>query len=457
MASTHSNWMDLGLSKEVEERLRKGAELYRVTYLDNIDTVFEIAACIEILRTANYGTGVQGSFADALVQYGFTNRDGGPIDKSIRSNYKALLDHEEDVRAWWNSKRAHEKRDWDSARAIYRNWQASKKPPPTEAEKAAAKTKKIEAAQRLLGLKPGAPIPVAADWVPAGIGAAPPKPPVEAMAARMAANAEEEAAAAEEGIDYIDALTSINAVKNETTPADFAAALREFAENDAAKIAGLEGNIDGLLVFFDQVKAALAAPPPKPKKARAKKGNKSAGKAASASIAEPGLPKAEPAAAVATIEGASPFVEVAQKYAPPGYTFAYHKAIRGRHYDERKLIETCKPVTARSLYIFLHECAHAHLAHGHNGNVPRHVEEMQAEQYAHKAMDEAGIAVPPEMTMGAKRYVAWKIVQAERRGAKHIDPEALAFAGPDLIAEMHAKYEERYGPRGHSRIKFRRR
>ena len=34
-----------------------------------------------------------------------------------------------------------------------------------------------------------------------------------------------------------------------------------------------------------------------------------------------------------------------------------------------------------NLYIFLHECAHAHLGHAHNGKTPRHVEEMEAEKW----------------------------------------------------------------------------
>jgi hypothetical protein len=79
-----------------------------------------------------------------------------------------------------------------------------------------------------------------------------------------------------------------------------------------------------------------------------------------------------------------------------------------------------------SLYIFLHECAHATL--GHNGKVPRHVEEMEAEQWAHATMRKHGIAVPRSMTEQAKQYVARKIRQAVRRGAKRIDARAKAFA-----------------------------
>src|SRR5262249_43636233 len=95
---------------------------------DTINSVFTIAKAIELLRTANYGTGDQGGFARALMQYGFTNRDGGPMDKGIRSNFNALLENEDEVRAWWNGVPERQKRDWLSARAIFKHWAASKRP-----------------------------------------------------------------------------------------------------------------------------------------------------------------------------------------------------------------------------------------------------------------------------------------------------------------------------------------
>lgn len=61
--------------------------------------------------------------------------------------------------------------------------------------------------------------------------------------------------------------------------------------------------------------------------------------------------------------------------------------------------------------------------------MPRHVEEMQAEQWAHEKMREAGVPIPPKQTQRAKLYVARKIYQAKRRGAKNIDPRAREFAG----------------------------
>lgn len=83
--------------------------------------------------------------------------------------------------------------------------------------------------------------------------------------------------------------------------------------------------------------------------------------------------------------------------------------------------------TRKQLYILAHECAHVALNHFSSGKT-RHVEEMEAEKWAHDALRRHGVPVPRTMTVRAKRYVARKIWQAERRGAKRIDPAARAFA-----------------------------
>jgi hypothetical protein len=120
------------------------------------------------------------------------------------------------------------------------------------------------------------------------------------------------------------------------------------------------------------------------------------------------------------------FTAIAMQYVPEGYRVEYRNC-RGYHYPIEKLIQAPRPVTRKSVYIFLHECAHANLRHGHNGKYPRHVEEMEAEKWAHKKMREHGVPVPRAMTKRAKAYVRRKIRQARVRGAKHIDREALAF------------------------------
>ncbi|MBI4375412.1 MAG: hypothetical protein HY549_03085, partial [Elusimicrobia bacterium] len=56
-------------------------------------------------------------------------------------------------------------------------------------------------------------------------------------------------------------------------------------------------------------------------------------------------------------------------------------------------------------------------------------EEYEAERWAFDRMREAGIAVPRKSLRRAKSYVAYKIRQARRRGAKTVDRQALRWAG----------------------------
>lgn len=118
---------------------------------------------------------------------------------------------------------------------------------------------------------------------------------------------------------------------------------------------------------------------------------------------------------------------IAALYLPEGWTVKYRNSLSGRCYYEPKRIEAPRPVTRKSLYIFLHECAHAHL-HGGRTRTPRHVEEYEAEQWAHAKMREHGIPVPRAMTKRAKGYVRRKIQQAVMRGARRLDPKAVAWS-----------------------------
>jgi hypothetical protein len=119
------------------------------------------------------------------------------------------------------------------------------------------------------------------------------------------------------------------------------------------------------------------------------------------------------------------FTAIALKYVPAGYVVEYRKSLSG--YCTKTTITAPRPVTRKSLYIFLHECAHAQLGH-FDRKRPRHVEEMEAEKWAHRVMRENGVSVPRSMTRRAKSYVARKIRQARRRGARVIDTEAQRFA-----------------------------
>ena len=96
-------------------------------------------------------------------------------------------------------------------------------------------------------------------------------------------------------------------------------------------------------------------------------------------------------------------------------------------------VQTCAlPIskTRKSLYIFLHEVAHAVL-HADGRRKPRYIEEYEAEMFAHTKMHEHGLSVPADMTARAKKYVARKIEQARKRGLKAaVDPQIEEFARP---------------------------
>ena len=84
------------------------------------------------------------------------------------------------------------------------------------------------------------------------------------------------------------------------------------------------------------------------------------------------------------------FTAIALSYVPEGWAVKYRTSLSGRCWYDRKLIDGPKPVTRKSLYIFLHECAHAHLhaplyfqSKSAYRRKPKHVIELEAEQWAH--------------------------------------------------------------------------
>ena len=110
---------------------------------------------------------------------------------------------------------------------------------------------------------------------------------------------------------------------------------------------------------------------------------------------------------------------------PEGWTFKFRKSLSGRCFLKEYRVEA-EAGHAQGPVHLAARCAHAHLP----ADGLRHVEEMEAEQWAHARMREAGVPVPRAMTNRAKRYVARKIEQATVRGAKTIDPKAVAYAKP---------------------------
>jgi hypothetical protein len=119
------NWIEMGLTTEEDQFVVATARLYKVAYHDAFETAFKVARAIRILQKRYYGSGIQGAFESALIQYGYTSRDGlHAIDKGIRSNAGELLEHEDEVRAWWMTVPDMLKREWLSISSIHRHWNA---------------------------------------------------------------------------------------------------------------------------------------------------------------------------------------------------------------------------------------------------------------------------------------------------------------------------------------------
>lgn len=136
------------------------------------------------------------------------------------------------------------------------------------------------------------------------------------------------------------------------------------------------------------------------------------------------------AARAAKLALAEKLSAIGARYMPPGWTVTWRKSLTGRCYYDDKRIAAPRPITRNALYIFLHECAHAHLHVDPTGRrKPSHVKEHEAEQWAHARMREHDIAVPRRQTKRAKDYVAHKIKRARARGAKTINTAAAKFAG----------------------------
>jgi hypothetical protein len=153
----------------------------------------------------------------------------------------------------------------------------------------------------------------------------------------------------------------------------------------------------------------------------------------------PYLTNGRPARSAAELQAArraaaERFEEIATACLPPGWRVVrYRRKLSGYCDHTNKVIVAPRPRTRKSLYIFLHECAHAHEHGNGNGRLPVHVQELQAERWAHAKMREVGLRVPRVMTRRAKKYVARKIKKALARGAKHIDPEARRFARSNKV------------------------
>jgi len=81
------------------------------------------------------------------------------------------------------------------------------------------------------------------------------------------------------------------------------------------------------------------------------------------------------------------------------------------------------------LHTVAHECGHIYLHGGDTGVgrwLPTHVQEMEAEMYAHQAFAEHGMTMPADHTAGGRAYVGtW--VETDRAAGIRIDPRVEAY------------------------------
>jgi hypothetical protein len=88
----------------------------------------------------------------------------------------------------------------------------------------------------------------------------------------------------------------------------------------------------------------------------------------------------------------------------------------------RYVITAPRPVTRRSLYVFLHEIAHVRLGHLEQETRKRlksWQREQEAEDWARDTMRRYGIAVPRKELKRAKDYVAYKRKRSDQAAHRH--------------------------------------
>jgi hypothetical protein len=104
-----------------------------------------------------------------------------------------------------------------------------------------------------------------------------------------------------------------------------------------------------------------------------------------------------------------------------------HKKMTGHASLATGVILAPAGTTRRQLYVLAHECSHIALHSAlKSRRKPRHVEEHEAESYAHRALAAHGLEVPEVSTYGARGYVAECIEDDRARGIP-ICPLAEAF------------------------------
>ena len=99
----------------------------------------------------------------------------------------------------------------------------------------------------------------------------------------------------------------------------------------------------------------------------------------------------------------------------------YRKKTTGRAYIKTREIEVPHPKTRVSLLVFCHEVAH--IIYGEIK--PKYYSEFLAEKWAMSYVRKMGIRVPHSYIQRAKKYILFKIKQADKRGRKKGIPKIV--------------------------------
>jgi hypothetical protein len=119
--------IDFGFTKVEEKTIKLGAAYYKLEKVDALERALAVAQALYIIQEHHYGDGTRGSYRDALIHYGFTDRSGtAPIDPALRSLYKDILTNQGEVTVWWNGLHQVDRDHWTSVRSIHRYWKEAK-------------------------------------------------------------------------------------------------------------------------------------------------------------------------------------------------------------------------------------------------------------------------------------------------------------------------------------------
>jgi hypothetical protein len=109
-------------------------------------------------------------------------------------------------------------------------------------------------------------------------------------------------------------------------------------------------------------------------------------------------------------------------------------------------LDVPRPVNRGKLRLYLHECGHAKLHCAADLALPSHLLEYQADQYAVRAMIEAGLAISDAEIYQIMNGHEWELRYVDAPRGKPASPEIVQFlkmpcnqAAVDYLAEVLAR------------------